>query len=117
MRLANVFMVKVGGGRIVTALTTALLLIPAVGVAITATSQHTGFAAFCILAALSGIGGGFYISSMAFVRGYYVYNTNIIALPTKVDAIGSLGICVAFLLISIAVCVPLGGGFELTHND
>jgi len=116
MMIANGFMVKVGGGRNVTAVTAALLLLPAVGLGITATSQNTGFAVFCILAALSGIGGGFYISSMSYVGRYYA-DANIFAVLSKNDGIGSLGVSLAFLLIAIVVCFPFGGGFELTHND
>jgi len=116
MRIVNGFMVKVGGGRNVTAVTAALLLIPAVGLGITATSRHTGFAAFCTLAALSGIGGGFYISSMFYIGGWCT-NSNIFRVQSKHDFIGSLGVALSLLLIAIVVCFPFGGGFEITHND
>jgi len=116
MRIVNGFMVKVGGGRNVTAVTAALLLIPAIGLGITATSRHTGFAVFCTLAALSGIGGGFYISSMFYIGGWCT-NSNSFRVQSKHDFIGSLGVVLSLLLIAIVVCFPFGGGFEITHND
>ena len=65
LRIPNSFLIAISGGRNVIALTTALLIAPALGVGIALQSLETPYMTFAILAALSGLGGGNFASSMS----------------------------------------------------
>jgi NNP family nitrate/nitrite transporter-like MFS transporter len=71
LRIPNSFMIAISGGRNVIAVTTALLMVPAVGVGIALQDMQTSYAAFAALAALSGIGGGAFASSMSNISFFF----------------------------------------------
>lgn len=65
LRIPNSFLISLGGGRNVIFVTTALLLIPAIGVGFALQDVNTPYFTFAIYAALSGFGGGNFSSSMS----------------------------------------------------
>ncbi len=71
LRIPNSFMIAISGGRNVIAVTTALLAIPAAGVGIALQDPQTGYTIFVALAALSGIGGGAFASSMSNISFFF----------------------------------------------
>jgi NNP family nitrate/nitrite transporter-like MFS transporter len=68
LRIPSSFLIAISGGRNVIALTTALLIAPALGVGIALTNPGTSYSVFAVLAALSGLGGGNFASSMSNVE-------------------------------------------------
>jgi NNP family nitrate/nitrite transporter-like MFS transporter len=71
LRIPNSFLVGIGGGRNVIFVTTALLLIPAIGVGFALQDQNTPYLTFAFLAALSGFGGGNFSSSMSNISYFF----------------------------------------------
>ena len=65
LRIFYSFMVPIFGGRLWTALSTASLLLPAIGVGYAVQNPDTSYAFFLLLALLFGFGGGNFASSMA----------------------------------------------------
>ena len=53
LRIPNSFLIAIGGGRNVVALTTGLLIVPAVGAGLALGDPRTPYSTFCLLAALS----------------------------------------------------------------
>ncbi|MCA9321502.1 MAG: NarK/NasA family nitrate transporter [Planctomycetes bacterium] len=71
LRIPNSFMIALCGGRNVKFMTTLLLLIPAVGAGIALQSATTPFYIFIVLAAMSGVGGGAFASSMSNISFFF----------------------------------------------
>lgn len=65
LRIPNSFLIAIAGGRNVIALTTGILIVPALGLGVALGNIETPFTTFAILAALSGLGGGNFASSMS----------------------------------------------------
>lgn len=71
LRIPCSFLIAVAGGRNVAAVTTALLLIPAVGVGVALRDPSTPYALLVALAVLSGVGGGAFASSMSNISFFF----------------------------------------------
>jgi len=71
LRIPSAFLVSLAGGRNTVAVTTALLIIPALGAGLALQDTTTPFSTFAVLATLSGIGGGSFASSMANIPGFF----------------------------------------------
>jgi len=71
LRIPNSFLISLGGGRNVIFITTALLLIPAIGVGFALQNVNTPYLTFAIYAALSGFGGGNFSSSMSNISFFF----------------------------------------------
>lgn len=71
LRIPNSFLISLGGGRNVIFITTALLLIPAIGVGYALQDVNTPYITFAIYAALSGFGGGNFSSSMSNISFFF----------------------------------------------
>ncbi|MFZ5558726.1 MAG: MFS transporter [Pseudomonadota bacterium] len=108
LRLLFSFMVPIFGGRNWTAVSTALLLLPAVGLALAVQDPHTGYPTFVVLAVLCGIGGGNFASSMANVSLFYPTRRKGAALGLNAG-VGNLGIGLAQLAVPLVIAVPLFG--------
>ena len=65
LRIPNSFMIAICGGRNVKFMTTILLILPAVGAGIALRNPATPFSLLILLAAMSGVGGGAFASSMS----------------------------------------------------
>lgn len=93
LRIPSSFLVSVAGGRNTIAVTTALLILPALGAGIALQNHSTSFNTFVALAALSGIGGGNFASSMANVPPFWPKRLAGTALGLN-GGLGNLGVSV-----------------------
>ncbi len=117
LRIPNSFLVGLAGGRNTVALTTGLLLLPAVGAGIALRDPSTPYAVFIVLAALSGIGGGNFASSMSNISFFFPKRTQGLYLGINAG-IGNLGVsAMQFglpLAVSFGLFGALGGAPTLT---
>lgn len=91
LRIPNSFLIGIGGGRNVISITTALLLIPAIGVGIALGDINTSYMTFAILAVLSGFGGGNFASSMSNISYFFPKRVQGTSLGLNAG-IGNLGV-------------------------
>ncbi|MCK5372242.1 MAG: MFS transporter, partial [Cyclobacteriaceae bacterium] len=91
LRIPNSFLIGIGGGRNVISITTALLLIPAIGVGMALGDINTPYMTFAILAALSGFGGGNFASSMSNISYFFPKRVQGTSLGLNAG-IGNLGV-------------------------
>ncbi|MCP4457198.1 MAG: NarK/NasA family nitrate transporter [Cytophagales bacterium] len=111
LRIPNSFLIGIGGGRNVIFITTALLLIPAIGVGYALGDIHTPYMTFAILAALSGFGGGNFASSMSNIS--YFFPKRIQGTSLGLNAgIGNLGVGVMQKTIPWIVGFAFFGAFN-----
>lgn len=108
MRIPNSFLVGISGGRNVVVLTTSLLLIPAVGTGLALQSLETPFWVFAVMAALTGMGGGCFASSMSNISFFFPKRVQGTALGLNAG-IGNLGVSVMQIIVPIAMGFALFG--------
>ena len=112
MRIPNSFLIAIAGGRNVVAFTTGLLIIPALGTGIALQSQTTPYWVFAVLAALSGIGGGNFASSMSNINFFFPKRGLGMALGLNAG-VGNLGVSIMQILLPFVMTFglfgPLGG--------
>ena len=109
-RIPNSFFIAVGGGRNVVFLTTALLLIPTVGVGIALQNPNTSYITFAIFAALSGFGGGNFASSMSNISFFFPKSQQGTALGLNAG-LGNLGVSIMQVLLPFTMGFALFGAF------
>ncbi len=102
LRIPNSFLISIGGGRNVIFVTTALLLIPTIGTGLALRNVNTSYTTFAILAALSGIGGGNFASSMSNISFFFPKRMQGLALGLNAG-IGNLGVGVMQKVIPLVV--------------
>ncbi len=98
LRIPNSFMIAICGGRNVKFMTTLLLILPAVGAGFALQNADTPFYQFVILAALSGIGGGAFASSMSNISFFYPKRMQGLALGLNAG-LGNAGVSVMQFLL------------------
>ncbi len=108
LRLLFAFMVPLFGGRTWTAVSTAALLLPTVGLGVVLQDPATGFPTLLLLALAAGIGGGNFASSMANVSFLYPAGSKGSALGWNAG-IGNLGVGLAQLVVPLVVGGALFG--------
>ncbi|MBI6546782.1 MAG: antiporter, partial [Cyanobacteria bacterium NC_groundwater_1444_Ag_S-0.65um_54_12] len=118
LRIPNAFMIGIAGGRIIIAVSTILLIIPALGVGIALQHKTTPYEVFLLLAALSGIGGGNFSSSMSNITMFFPKHSQGIALGLNAG-LGNLGVSITQILLPALMTFPLfgllsGSGMPLT---
>ena len=106
LRIPNSFLIAISGGRNVIFVTTALLLIPAVGVGFALSDIRTPYMTFAVLAALSGFGGGNFASSMSNISYFFPKRVQGASLGMNAG-IGNLGVGVMQKAIPWAVGIFL----------
>jgi MFS transporter, NNP family, nitrate/nitrite transporter len=109
LRIPNSFMIAICGGRNVKAMTTLLLVLPALGAGIALQDHTTPFYLFIILAALSGVGGGAFASSMSNISFFFPKKMQGLALGLNAG-LGNLGVSVMQFLIPWVITFGLFGG-------
>ncbi len=109
LRLPNSFLISLGGGRNVVFVTTALLLIPAIGTGIALSDINSPYMLFAAMALLSGFGGGNFSSSMSNISFFFPKRMQGYALGMNAG-LGNLGVGAMQFLIPIVVKVALFGG-------
>ncbi len=119
LRIFYSFMVPVFGGRRWTALSTASLLVPAIGIGIAVQNPHTSYGVLLALALLCGLGGGNFASSMANISFFFPKVRKGSALGLNAG-LGNLGVSavqfLAPLVVAAGVYGPLAGGPQTIVN-
>ncbi|WP_274126939.1 nitrate/nitrite transporter [Abyssibius alkaniclasticus] len=108
LRIFYSFMVPIFGGRLWTTLSTASLLLPAMGIGYAVQDPSTPYLIFLVLALLCGLGGGNFASSMANISFFYpkAEKGNALALNA---GLGNLGVSVMQFLVPIAITMGVFG--------
>ncbi|PXX77216.1 NarK family nitrate/nitrite MFS transporter [Rivihabitans pingtungensis] len=108
LRIFYSFMVPVFGGRKWTALSTASLLIPAIGIGFAVQDPNTSYATMAGLALLCGFGGGNFSSSMANISFFFPKAEKGTALGLNAG-LGNLGVSVVQFVVPIVITMGLFG--------
>lgn len=111
LRIPNSFMIAICGGRNVKFMTSLLLILPAIGTGIALQDPNTPFYLFVVLAALSGVGGGAFASSMSNISFFFPKKSQGLALGLNAG-LGNLGVSVMQFLIPWAITFQIFGGFS-----
>ncbi len=109
LRIFYAFMVPIFGGRRWTAISTASLLIPAIGIGMAVQDPQTPYSAFLILALLCGFGGGNFASSMANIAFFFPKKEKGNALALNAG-LGNLGVSAVQFLVPIVIGLNLFDG-------
>ncbi|VEJ21088.1 NarK family nitrate/nitrite MFS transporter [Neisseria animaloris] len=120
LRIFYSFMVPVFGGRKWTVISTASLLLPAVGLGFAVQNPDTGYITMMVLALLCGFGGGNFSSSMANISFFFPKAEKGTALGLNAG-LGNLGVSVVQfvvpLIITAGVFGALGGEAQTWVKD
>ena len=110
LRIFYSFMVPLVGGRRWTAISTASLLIPAIGIGFAVQDNTTTYPTMLILALLCGLGGGNFSSSMANISFFFPKERKGSALGVNAG-LGNLGVSVVQFLSPLVVTAGIFGIF------
>ncbi|AOM82179.1 MFS transporter [Salisediminibacterium beveridgei] len=102
LRIFFTFLPGIVGGRNFTVISTALLLLPTIGIGFAVQNPDTSFATMAILAALCGIGGGNFSSSMANISPFFPKKEQGGALGINAG-IGNLGVSAVQFLTPVVI--------------
>ena len=108
LRIFYGFMVPIFGGRLWTTLSTASLMLPAIGIGYAVQNPETPYFIFLVLALLCGLGGANFASSMANI-GYFFPKAekgNALALNA---GLGNLGVSVMQFLVPLVITAGVFG--------
>jgi NNP family nitrate/nitrite transporter-like MFS transporter len=108
LRIFYSFMPPIFGGRIWTTLSTASLLLPAIGIGFAVQNPSTSYILFVTLALLCGFGGGNFASSMANISFFFpkAEKGNALALNA---GLGNLGVSVVQFVIPLVITAGVFG--------
>ncbi len=119
LRIFYSFMIPIFGGRKWTALSSASLLLPALGIGFAVQNPETPYAMFLVLALLCGFGGGNFASSMANINYFYPKKTKGNALALNAG-LGNLGVSVMQFVVPMVITASVFGaigGDPVTLQD
>ncbi len=109
-RIPNSFMIAICGGRNVKAMTTMLLILPALGTGFALLDpSKDNFMTYVVLAALSGVGGGAFASSMSNISFFFPKRVQGLSLGLNAG-LGNLGVAVMQLTIPWIITIGIFGG-------
>ncbi|WP_227369395.1 MFS transporter [Halomonas sp. M20] len=108
LRIPASFMIRIAGGRNTIFLTTALLMIPALGTGLALMNSGTPLWVFQALALLSGIGGGNFACSMSNISTFYPKKQQGYALGMNAG-LGNFGVTTMQILIPLVMTVGIFG--------
>lgn len=112
MRFPYTFLVPKFGGRNWTIISAGLLLIPSIGLGIAVGNPDTPFPVMLLIAALAGLGGGNFASSMSNITYFYPQSQKGYALGLNAAG-GNLGAAVAQLVVPIVITLGALGTLNL----
>jgi NNP family nitrate/nitrite transporter-like MFS transporter len=112
LRFPYTFMVPRFGGRNWTVISALLLLIPTIALAICVGNPETPFGVMLAVAALAGLGGGNFASSMSNITYFYPQSRKGWALGLNAAG-GNLGAAVAQLAVPIVISVGAAATLDL----
>lgn len=108
LRIFYSFMVPIFGGRLWTTLSTASLLLPALGIGFAVQNPETPYWLFMFLALLCGFGGGNFASSMANISFFFPKAEKGHALAMNAG-LGNAGVSVMQFLVPLVITVGVFG--------
>ena len=108
LRIFYSFMVPIFGGRIWTVLSTASLLVPALGMGYAVQDPATSYPTMLVLALLCGLGGGNFASSMANITFFFPREQKGTALGLNAG-LGNLGVSAMQFFVPIAMTTAVFG--------
>lgn len=108
-RIPHSFFIRIAGGRNTIFLTTALLIVPAVGTGFALAAADTPLWVFQILAFMSGFGGGNFASSMSNISFFYPKHKQGLALGLNAG-LGNAGVTTMQILIPFVMTLGIFGG-------
>lgn len=108
LRIFYSFLVPIVGGRRWTAISTASLLIPALGIGLAVQDPDTSFPVMLLLALLCGFGGGNFSSSMANISFFYPKAEKGYALGMNAG-LGNLGVSLMQFVVPLVITLGLFG--------
>lgn len=108
LRIFYSFAVPIFGGRRWTAISTASLLIPAVGIGYAVQNPSTPYEIFILLAVLCGLGGGNFASSMANISFFYPKAQKGTALGLNAG-LGNLGVSIVQFVVPLVITAGVFG--------
>ncbi|WP_329609800.1 nitrate/nitrite transporter [Paracoccus benzoatiresistens] len=108
LRIFYSFMVPIFGGRLWTTLSTASLLLPALGIGYAVQNPETPYVIFLVLALFCGLGGGNFASSMANIAYFFpkAEKGNALALNA---GLGNLGVSAMQFLVPVVITAGVFG--------
>ncbi len=109
LRIPNSFFIRLAGGRNTIFLTTAMLMIPAIGTGLALQNAETPMWMYQLLAFLSGIGGGNFASSMSNISFFYPKAKQGYALGMNAG-LGNAGVTTMQILIPLVMTKAVFGG-------
>ncbi|KAF0103893.1 MAG: MFS transporter NNP family nitrate/nitrite transporter [Hyphomonadaceae bacterium] len=112
LRIPASFLIRIAGGRNTIFLTTALLMIPAIGTGIALQDTSTPLLTYQILALLSGLGGGNFAASMSNISFFYPKKSQGLALGLNAG-LGNFGVTTMQMLIPLVMTLSIFGGDAL----
>ncbi len=110
LRIFYSFIVPLVGGRRWTAISTASLLVPAIGIGFAVQDNTTSYPTMMLLALLCGLGGGNFSSSMANISFFFPKERKGSALGVNAG-LGNLGVSVVQFLSPLVVTMGIFGIF------
>ncbi|MFV0492463.1 MAG: nitrate/nitrite transporter [Pseudorhodobacter sp.] len=116
LRIFYSFMVPIFGGRLWTTLSTASLLIPAMGIGYAVQNSETPYLIFAVLALLCGLGGGNFASSMANIAYFFPRSEKGNALALNAG-LGNLGVSLMQFLVPLVITMGVFGAMGGPAQD
>jgi MFS transporter, NNP family, nitrate/nitrite transporter len=119
LRIFYAFMVPIFGGRRWTAISTASLLLPAVGIGLAVQDPSTSYGTFLALALLTGLGGANFASSMSNISFFFpkAEKGTALGLNAGLGNLGVSGVQLAVpLVIAASILGPLAGAPQALAN-
>ena len=108
LRIPSSFFIRIAGGRNTIFFTTALLMIPALGLGIALQDKSTPLWVFQLLALLSGFGGGNFASSMSNISFFYPKRMQGLALGLNAG-LGNAGVTTMQIVVPLVMTMGLFG--------
>ncbi len=108
LRIFYSFMIPIFGGRLWTTLSTASLLLPAIGIGYAVQDPDTPYWQFALLALLCGFGGGNFASSMANIAYFYPKRVKGNALALNAG-LGNAGVSVMQFVVPLVITAGVFG--------
>jgi MFS transporter, NNP family, nitrate/nitrite transporter len=108
LRIFYSFMVPIFGGRRWTAISTASLLLPALGIGFAVQDTSTSYPTFIVLALLCGFGGGNFASSMSNISFFFPKERKGSALGLNAG-LGNLGVSVVQFVVPLVITAGVFG--------
>lgn len=109
LRIFYSFMVPIFGGRKWTTISTASLMIPAIGIGFAVQDPNTSYPTMLILALLCGFGGGNFASSMANISFFFPKAQKGYALGMNAG-LGNLGVSAVQFVVPLVITAGVFGG-------